>query len=222
MMETESSTIHVDPAPEGGLIDFDRFRRAPLTRDPFEFMVVPGFVPRAIAEAASLTFAAPDLPGVLPAPRHEPNTAFGHLLHALREPGLTRAFGEKFGLALSTDTLMITLRARTRPFDGVIHTDSETKTITALIYLNTDWNDAGGRLRLLRGPNDIDDMIAEVPPEAGTLIAFRRSSRSWHGHKPYDGVRRAIMLNWMVDAATARRELRRHAVSAGIKRLFGV
>jgi hypothetical protein len=74
----------------------------------------------------------------------------------------------------------------------------------------------------LRGPNDIDDMIAEVPPEAGTLIAFRRSSRSWHGHKPYDGVRRAIMLNWMIDAATARRELRRHAVSAGIKRLFGV
>jgi SM-20-related protein len=222
MMETDSLTIPGGSTNESGLIDFDRFARAPLIRDPFDFLVVPGFVPRATAEAAALTFAAPDLPGVLPAPRAEPNTTFGHLLHALRQPDLTRAFGEKFGLTLSIDTLMITLRARTRPFDGVIHTDSATKTITALIYLNNDWDDAGGRLRLLRGPNDIDDMIAEVPPEAGTLIAFRRSLHSWHGHKPYDGVRRAIMLNWMVDAATARRELRRHTISAGIKRLFGV
>ena len=221
MMETDSLTIQAETTGEG-LVDLDLFASTPLTRDPFEFLVVPGFVPRAVAAAAALSFAAPDLPGVLPAPRAEPDTAFGHLLHALRQPELTRAFGEKFGLTLSTDTMMITLRARTRPFDGVIHTDSETKTITALIYLNNDWEDAGGRLRLLRGPNDIDDMIAEVPPEAGTLIAFRRSSRSWHGHKPYDGVRRAIMLNWMIDAATARRELRRHAVSAGIKRLFGV
>jgi len=139
----------------------------------------------------------------------------------VRSSAVTEAFGEKFGLALNTETLMVTLRARTRPADGTIHTDSETKRITALIYLNNDWEDAGGRLRLLHGPDDIEDMIAEVPPEAGTLIAFRRSGRSWHGHKPFDGVRRAIMLNWMVDAATARRELRRHAVSAGVKRLFG-
>ena len=44
-------------------------------------------------------------------------------------------------------------------------------------------------------------MIAEVPPLAGTLLAFRRSENSWHGHKPFDGLRRAIMLNWMTTAA---------------------
>jgi SM-20-related protein len=142
-------------------------------------------------------------------------------LHALRDPLVTAVFATKFDLELSTESLMVTLRARTRPFDGVIHTDSETKLVTALIYLNSDWTNEGGRLRLLRGPNDIDDMIAEVPPEAGTLIAFRRSNRSWHGHKPFAGERRSIMLNWMVNPATARRELRRHMVSAGMKRLFG-
>jgi hypothetical protein len=203
------------------LIDLDRFRRTPLIREPFEFIVLPGFIPRAAAEAAAASFPGPDIPGVLPAPRDPSDTTFGHLLRALRDPGVTAAFGAKFGLSLTTDTLMVTLRARTRPFDGVIHNDSETKRVTALIYLNSDWDQLGGRLRLLRGPNDIDDMIAEVPPEAGTLIAFRRSSRSWHGHKPYEGVRRSIMLNWMVNEATARRELRRHTVSAGIKRLFG-
>ena len=90
----------------------------------------------------------------------------------------------------------------------------------ALIYLNGDWSEPGGRLRLLRGPDDIEDMIAEVPPVAGTLIAFQRTANSWHGHKSFSGVRRAIMLNWMTDAAVARRELRRHAVSSGFKRLF--
>jgi hypothetical protein len=203
------------------LLDLDRFRATGLIQEPFAFLVAPGFVSRAAAEAAADTFPAPDLPGVLPAPRDAPDTPFGHLLLALRSPEVTAAFAEKFGLALSTDTLLVTLRARTRPFDGAIHTDSVTKRVTALIYLNTDWDATGGRLRLLRGPNDIDDMIAEVPPEAGTLIAFRRSSQSWHGHKAYDGVRRSIMLNWMIDAATARREGRRHAVSAGFKRVFG-
>ena len=40
------------------------------------------------------------------------------------------------------------------------------------------WEADGGRLRLLRRPDDLNDMIAEVPPTAGTLIAFRRSDRS--------------------------------------------
>src|ERR1035438_4822528 len=164
------------------LIDLDKFAGTALTREPFEFVFVPGFIPRPIAEAAAATFPGADLPGVLPAPRVESGTAFGRLLHELRSPVVTEAVGAKFAQKLTTNTLMVTLRARTRPHDGAIHNDSESRRVTALIYLNSDWDDAGGRLRLLYGPNDIDDMIAEVPPEAGTLIAFRRSSRSWHGH----------------------------------------
>ncbi len=63
-------------------------------------------------------------------------------------------------------------------------------------------------------------MIAEVPPIAGTLLAFRRTDNSWHGHRPFDGVRRSIMLNWMTSPAVMRRELRRHALSAGVKSFF--
>jgi hypothetical protein len=89
--------------------------------------------------------------------------------------------------------------------------------VTALIYLNDGWLDEGGRLRLLNGPDDIDDMIAEIPPLAGTLLAFRRSDNSWHGHKPFAGVRRAIMLNWMTNASAARRESARRPI-AGLRR----
>jgi len=214
--------IPVDRSPvDRSPVDLARFHDTPLTRTPFDHIVVPGFVPHDAAVAAAAAFPGPDLPGVLPAPTETGSDPFGRLLHCLRSNEVTEAFGEKFGLELDPATLMVTLRARTRSADGSIHTDSETKVVTALIYLNDTWSNDGGRLRLLRGPEDIDDMIAEVPPLAGTLIAFRRTPNSWHGHRPYEGVRRAIMLNWMTDAATARRELRRHVVSAGFKSLFG-
>ena len=203
------------------MIDYARLAATPLAQSPYEHVVVPGFLPPRDAAAVAASFPAPDLPGVLPAPTHPRDDACGRLLTELRGARLTQAFSDKFQLSLNTDALMITLRARTRPQDGRIHTDSETKLVTALIYLNDEWASAGGRLRVLRGPNDIEDMAAEVPPVAGTLITFRRCDHSWHGHKPFDGPRKAIMLNWMVDAATARRELLRHSVSAGVKSLFG-
>ncbi len=203
------------------VLDWGAFGRTPLVREPFDHLIVPGFVPEPLAVAAGDAFPNRTMPGVLPAPDEAPDNAFGDVLRALRNPYTTEAFARKFGLALEADTLMVTLRARTRPTDGRIHTDSEIKVVTALLYLNGGWVEAGGRLRLLRGPDDIEDMAGEVPPLAGTLLAFRRTAHSWHGHKPFDGERRAIMFNWMVDAATARRELRRHALSAGLKSLFG-
>ena len=202
------------------LIDLERFRATPLVREPFKHLVVPGFLSADAVHDVVESFPGPDLPGVLPAPTARLRGAFGRLMERLRSPELTAAFSDKFDVRLDPATLMVTLRARTRSVDGQIHTDSETKIVTALIYLNEDWSNQGGRLRLLRGPDDIEDMIAEVPPDAGTLLAFRRTDNSWHGHKPFDGVRRSIMLNWMVDAATMRRELRRHALSAGVKSLL--
>jgi len=47
-------------------------------------------------------------------------------------------------------------------------------------------------LRLLRSPTDLDDVILEVPPQQGTLLAFRRSHNSYHGHKQFSGPRRVI------------------------------
>jgi hypothetical protein len=218
MMSDSSVT---DPAVADAAIDWPAFERVALQPYPFDHVIVPDFVHANTAVAAGAAFPRPDLPGVLPAPMDPADNAFGRILRALRDPRTTDAFGRKFGVALDPDALMITLRARTRPSDGRIHTDSETKVVTALLYLNDGWSEPGGQLRLLRGPDDINDAIAEVAPLAGTLLAFRRTARSWHGHLPFEGVRRAIMFNWMVDAATARREMRRHAVSATMKTFFG-
>jgi SM-20-related protein len=104
--------------------------------------------------------------------------------------------------------------------DGYIHADSKTKLVTVLIYLNEEWEAAGGRLRLLRTPDNLDDMIAEVPPDSGTLLAFRVTPNSWHGHAPASGPRRVIQLNWVTDGDVVRREQARHSLSAKVKRLL--
>jgi hypothetical protein len=209
-----TETLTADP------VDLDRFRTTPLIREPFDHLIVPGFIPASVVEAAVAVFPAPDLPGVLPAPGRPTRDAFSQLLERLRSQAVTDAFAAKFAVALDPAALLVTLRARTRLSDGQIHNDSETKIVTALIYLNPTWEADGGRLRLLHKPDDLEDVIAEVPPTTGTMLAFRRSDNSWHGHRPFEGTRRSIMLNWMVDAATMRREQRRHALSAGVKSLF--
>ena len=51
----------------------------------------------------------------------------------------------------------------------------------------------------------------EVPPTEGTLLAFRRSNNSWHGHKPFSGLRRVIQFNWVTSEAVVRRSCRAYA-----------
>ena len=114
---------------------------------------------------------------------------------------------------------MITVRGKSDGKDGRIHTDSATKLITLLLYMNPDWPKEAGRLRLLRQADDLADWAAEVAPLAGTMVAFRRSAASFHGHHPHRGERRVLQLNWVTDEAVVRRELRRHAWSARLKAL---
>ena len=77
----------------------------------------------------------------------------------------------------------------------------------------------GGRLRLLRSGTNLEDVILEVPPTEATLLAFRRSNNSWHGHKPFSGARRVIQFNWVTSEAVVRREQNRHRFSAWIKKI---
>jgi hypothetical protein len=74
---------------------------------------------------------------------------------------------------------------------------------------------------LLRSSDNLDDIVFELPPVAGTLLVFKRSDNSWHGHKPFTGERRVIQLNWVTDAEVVRREQGRHRFSAMTKKIFG-
>ena len=201
------------------MLDLDRLLAAPLEQEPFDFVVVENFV-----RGSALAGVVADFPrvrggGSYPIETLEYGAAFGELVAALTGAELRRAIEDKFAVDLGARPTMLTVRAMGDGKDGRIHTDSETKIITLLLYMNPVWQFAEGRLRLLRGPDDLDDFVREIVPLAGTMLAFRRSERSFHGHRPYLGPRRALQLNWVRDRAVVRRELGRHRWSARLKAL---
>ena len=200
-------------------LNLDAFRATPLVTTPFDYLAVPGFVAPEALDRIHNDFPQIDQGGSFPLAALEYGPAFAALTDELLGAEVQRAFAEKFDIDLIERPTTLTVRGRTRLKDGKIHTDSKTKLITVLMYLNTQWQSDGGRLRLLGSANDIEDTLYEVPPEAGMLVAFRCSENAWHGHKPFEGERRSLQLNWVTDEAAVRRSGRRHGLSAIIKRL---
>jgi hypothetical protein len=203
------------------MLDLERFRNTPLTPEPFEFLIVPEFVKATARAEVGKDYPEVERPGSFPLREVTYGPAFAKLIEEMRSDEFRKAFEEKFNVDLTNRPDMITVRGRCSEKDGKIHTDSETKIITILIYMNPAWESSGGRLRLLRSGTNLDDVIQEVPPIEGTLLAFRRSNNSWHGHKPFSGPRRAIQFNWVTSDAVARREQNRHRFSAWVKKLRG-
>ena len=201
------------------MIDTELLRNAPVRHDPFDHVIAPRLVSGEALQAVLGDFPKMDKAGSVPLTCLEYGPAFGALVETLRGPVVRDALSEKFALDLEDRPTMVTVRGRCRARDGQIHTDSRDKIVTVLLYLNSSWESDAGRLRLLRSRDDIEDFAAEVPPEEGTMLAFRCGETAWHGHKPFEGERRAIQLNWVTDARYVRREHRRHKVSTFFKRL---
>lgn len=201
------------------MLDLAAFRAATLNREPFEYLILPGFIKSDALAAIHADYPKVDRPGSFPLSEVRYGPTFTTLIDELRGPAMRAAFETKFGIGLDGRPTMITVRGRCWEKDGNIHTDSASKIITVLIYMNPSWEDAGGRLRLLRSATDLDDVVAEVPPEEGTLVAFRRSENSFHGHKPFVGPRRVIQLNWVTSQSVLRYEANRHRLSAFFKKM---
>ena len=202
-------------------LDLDAFRAAPLVRHPYEHLILPAFVKPAALRALNADYPHIEQTGSFPLDSLKFGPGFQALVGALESLEFRKAFEEKFGVDLSNRPTTITARGRCGARDGNIHCDSASKIITVLLYVNPQWDDSGGRLRLLRSQNDINDFAAEVPPSGGTLVAFLRSDHSWHGHLPFHGDRRVVQFNWVNDTSNQRLAIFRHRLSASVKQLFG-
>jgi SM-20-related protein len=199
------------------LFDYKALITAPLQRDPFEFIIVRDFVPPASLDQVNADFPWVPGPGSHPPSVLDIHGHFKALLAELDSESFRNIVELKFNIDLRPFATMSTVRGFLRKTDGKIHTDSETKVITVLLYLNAEWSEAGGRLRLLR--SGTDDFATEIAPDHGTLLVFRRSGKSWHGHEPYAGPRRAVQFNWVTSADVAEREQRKHAYSSRLKQI---
>jgi hypothetical protein len=202
-------------------IDLEAFEAATVAREPFPFTMVPRFVKPEAMTAINADYPLVAHPGSFPLPTLKYGPAFAHFIAAIQGTEFTRMVEQKLGVDLKDRPTMVTARGVSAARDGHIHTDSRTKLVTVLIYMNNAWEAKTGRLRLLRGPTNLEDVIAEVPPDEGTLLVFRNDPNAWHGFHPFEGPRRVIQLNWVTDMSVVRREQTRHRVSAFFKRLRG-
>ena len=202
------------------LLNLATFNATRLSQEPFDHLVIPGFLKAEGLAGIHADYPRVDRPGSFPLSEVSYGPAFSALIDELRGDAVREAFARKFGVDLKNRPTMFTVRGRCWEKDGHIHTDSATKILTILLYMNPKWEESGGRLRLLRSGTDLEDVVVEVPPDEGTLICFRRSDNSWHGHKTFVGPRRVIQMNWVTSQRVLNYETRRHRISAVFKKIL--
>ena len=125
----------------------------------------------------------------------------------------------KLGVNLKDAEVITTLRGFSRFKDGKIHTDSQSKIVTVLLYLNKNWDNEIGNLRLLKKNNDLENYIQEISSEYGNLVAFKVTDNCWHGFMPFEGKRLSIQLNYIYPKSLNIHKIR-HKLSASFKKLI--
>ena len=205
------------------LLDYEALAATDLAAVPFPHVVVRNFLPPHARERVYEDLPVDDRGGSFPPEALRLGATARQLMEELEGPRLRSSIAQKFGLDLDDAPSMLTARVHTRAKDGQIHRDSGSKRVTALLYLNPDraeFSAQAGCLRLLRGAGDLEDYAVEVPPTQGTLLVFPNTPEAWHGHRQYVGPRYSVQLNYMTNDSKARSELRRHKLSAFLKRFF--
>ena len=207
---------------EADLLDLEALARTPLERDPFDYLVVPDLI--RPGRLAAINADYPDIagPGNVKLEDLRYGPAFADLIAALGGLAFREQMSAKFGVDLTRLPQSISVRRFCESTDGHIHVDHRTKVVTVILYFNEGWNSDGGRLRFLRSEKDIEDYAVEVNPVGGTMLAFRRTDKSFHGHKPFVGERRIVQLAWVEDGLVARAEKRVNRMSKPLRRLLNM
>ena len=164
-------------------IDLQAIDAAKLQTDPFDFLVVPGCVSPAALEAVNRDYPQIERPGNLNLDGLHYGAAFAAFMDELQGPDLAEHLGRKFSVELGQCPVPRPCASSVNRATAISTRITRSKVITVLVYFNQAWSENAGQLRMLRSATDIEDYAAEVPPLGGTLLAFRRTDHSWHGHQ---------------------------------------
>ncbi|MBN9442701.1 2OG-Fe(II) oxygenase [Bosea sp. (in: a-proteobacteria)] len=202
-------------------IDIDSVRNARTEREPYNYLVASHVIlPDAVG---GLRRDFPDIreTGFFPEEDVERHGAFASLLEEMKGREISEIVSGKLDIDLVDKPKMITIRKLSAAKDGRIHTDSEAKIATLLVYLNDAWQDSpAGRLRVLRNGTDFEAMAEEISPVTGSLFAFRRADNSWHGHTSFVGERRVVQMTWLRSQADVDRKKSRGSLSHFFKKVL--
>src|SRR5258708_325411 len=202
------------------VLNADALREARLVAEPFPYLIVDNLIrPEVLAEVVA---SFPHVPkrGSFPPEAVSYSGRFATLMDEMHSVELRDLVGERLGMDLKDRPPMLTVRGRTGPKDGQIHTDSKSKLVTVLLYLNRGWSAPQGRLRLLYNDRDLSPYAAEVSPDAGRCLIFKVTPNCWHAHEPFEGERRTIQLNYVPSEEARARVRTRHRFTAVLQRLL--
>jgi SM-20-related protein len=201
------------------ILDLEKLRSARLNTDPYDYLVVSGFIRPEWQDRLIRDYPSVRKGGSFPLSTVRCGPDFSRLIKALDGREFREIVEKKFSVSLEGRPTIFTVRGYCRQKDGKIHTDTESKIITVLLYMNHNWAPAGGKLRVLRSGENIDDAAVEISPAVGTMLIFRRCDHSFHGHLPFEGERKVIQMNWVTEQKFVDRETKRHRWSALLKKL---
>lgn len=202
---------------EQGILNLDAVNQAALKTEHFPYFVV-----NNVFHPEAMTPLRKDFPQVKFAGSVHPEAlsygpSFDQLIEELNGEGFRTLIEQKFDINLQQKPTMLTVRGRTRQRDGRIHTDTDSKLVTVLIYFNDSWPFEEGRLRLLTDGTSLNHYFDEVVPTMGKLLAFKVTENCWHGHHVHIGQRQSIQFNYMASKQEADREISKHKRSSRLK-----
>lgn len=203
------------------ILKLDALRNAPVAQTPYPYFVVENSILDSEVQSVIRDFPFLKQGGSFNLEDVEIKPHFDRLLKSVDTPEFRRILTDKFAVDVMEHPMMITLRGYSRQKDGRIHTDSKTKLLTILIYLNESWEAETGRLRILNNATDMNDYVAEINSGPGDLVAFKVTENGWHGYIPYEGQRQSIQINFLTNGKASAKHRFVHGLSAKMKKLFG-
>src|SRR5438874_11915604 len=91
-------------------LDLERFRGTPLTREPFDFLIVPEFVKAEARALIDKDYPEVGRPGSFPLREVSYGPGFARLIEEMRSDEVRKSFEEKLNIELNTRPDIITDR----------------------------------------------------------------------------------------------------------------
>ena len=203
------------------ILKLDALKNAEVSSAPYPFFVVENALADNEVQAVIQDFPKIEQGGSFNIEDVEIKPNFDRFLKSLDTPEFRQILTDKFDVNVMEHPMMITLRGYSRQKDGRIHSDSKSKLLTILIYLNESWDAPNGRLRILNDDKDINNYVAEINAGPGSLVAFKVTDNGWHGYIPYEGQRQSIQINFLTSEKANAKHKFFHGLSAKVKKIFG-
>lgn len=200
------------------MLNFELIKKAEINSEFYPFFTVQdAFLNKQDHKKIATDFPKINKGGSFPSDSVSYGQSIQSLLDSLEGDQMRNILENKFQVDLQDKPVVSTFRGYSRMKDGKIHSDSKTKIITVLLYLNKNWDKSSGLLRMLREENNIDNYITEIPASMGSMVAFKVTNNCWHGFIPYEGKRCSIQLNYLYKEALSQHKIR-HKLSSFFKK----